>query len=103
MIIGSGGSAFTDGGLGAIHALDILEFKLKNGMILGRQEYPLIHTISEIDSVSIKEEHKKGILNDLEILMPCDVNNPLLGLKGSAYVFGPQKGAEFDDLTYLDK
>jgi glycerate kinase len=34
--------------------------------------------------------------------MPCDVCNPLLGLKGSAYVYGPQKGVKFDDLPYFD-
>lgn len=35
--------------------------------------------------------------------MPCDVTNPLLGLKGAAYVFGPQKGAKLSDLPYFDK
>lgn len=34
--------------------------------------------------------------------MPCDVKNPLLGLNGAAYVFGPQKGAKFEDLPYFD-
>ena len=42
------------------------------------------------------------MLKDLEILLPCDVNNPLLGLKGSAYVYGPQKGMKIDDFSYFD-
>lgn len=33
IILGSGGSAFVDGGIGAMHALDVLEFKMKNGEI----------------------------------------------------------------------
>ncbi len=34
--------------------------------------------------------------------MPCDVQNPLLGINGAAYVFGPQKGALQQDLQVLD-
>ncbi len=42
------------------------------------------------------------IFQNLEIIMPCDVNNPLLGPNGAAYVFGPQKGAQQEDLPVLD-
>ena len=41
VIIGSGGSAFCDGGLGAIHALDVFEIGLRNGAVIGREEVPL--------------------------------------------------------------
>ena len=43
------------------------------------------------------------VFNDLEVIMPCDVKNPLLGSNGAAYVFGPQKGAKKDDLPVLDE
>ncbi len=35
--------------------------------------------------------------------MPCDVQNAMLGPKGAAYVFGPQKGAKPEDLQRLDE
>ena len=43
------------------------------------------------------------MLEELEVIMPCDVENPLLGLNGAAYVFGPQKGAQQKDLEKLDE
>lgn len=57
--------------------------------------------IEQLVDVTLRKENVK-ILKDLEIMMPCDVNNPLLGLKGASYVFGPQKGVKFDDLPYFD-
>ena len=57
--------------------------------------------IEKITNVKLKEE--SSILNDLEIVMPCDVTNPLLGLKGAAYVFGPQKGAKLNELPFFDE
>ena len=57
--------------------------------------------VDDIISSHLKPEHE--ILDNLEILIPCDVNNPLLGLKGAAYVYGPQKGANFEDLEFFDK
>jgi len=38
------------------------------------------------------------MLEELEILMPCDVQNPMLGQNGAAYIFGPQKGAKPEEL-----
>lgn len=55
VIIGSGGSAFVDGGIGAIHALDVFNFKLKNGSILPPQEVPTIRTVEQIESADLKE------------------------------------------------
>ncbi len=43
------------------------------------------------------------MLEELELLMPCDVTNKMLGEKGAAYVFGPQKGAKKEDLPVLDR
>lgn len=41
-------------------------------------------------------------LVDIRITVACDVNNPLFGTNGAAYVFGPQKGAGADDVKLLD-
>lgn len=43
IILGSGGSAFSDGGLGAIHALNVFDFELKNGMMIKPDEVPTIN------------------------------------------------------------
>ena len=95
VIIGSGGSAFVDGGIGAIHALDVFDFKLKNGCIFPKHDVPTVRTIEQLESADLKEKH--DILENLSIVMPCDATNPLLGLKGASYVYGPQKGVLIDD------
>jgi glycerate kinase len=43
-----------------------------------------------------------GWLHDVPIRVACDVRNPLLGERGAARVFGPQKGADADDLEELE-
>lgn len=68
--------------------------------MLQRNQIPTIKTIEDLESIHLKNDH--SMLKDLEILLPCDVNNPLLGLKGSAYVYGPQKGMKIDDFSYFD-
>lgn len=42
-------------------------------------------------------------MENLDILVACDVDNPLCGPKGASFVFGPQKGAREEDLPILDK
>jgi glycerate kinase len=41
-------------------------------------------------------------LRDTEVVVACDVDNPLTGPRGAAHVYGPQKGAGPDDVTALD-
>jgi glycerate kinase len=57
LIIGSGGSAFVDGGIGAIHALDVFEIGLKNGSVLSRDDVPLAKNIEQIEYMKLKEGH----------------------------------------------
>lgn len=68
---------------------------------MSHDQYPTISNSHEIEKLTLNEEGSK-ILKELEVIMPCDVNNPLLGPRGAAYVFGPQKGAKPDDLATLD-
>jgi glycerate kinase len=42
-------------------------------------------------------------INTIEIVMPCDVQNPLCGDRGSARVYGPQKGATPEQTNILDE
>jgi len=45
--------------------------------------------IKEVERLEVAYESKRKMLDELEIIMPCDVTNPMLGPKGAAYVFGP--------------
>lgn len=85
-IVGIGGSATNDGGVGMLMALGY-EFKDESGkdIPLGALGLKDIATIS--DRKVIKE------LRECEFRIACDVNNPLCGKSGCSYVFGPQKGA----------
>jgi glycerate kinase len=55
-----------------------------------------------ISEVARLELVKRDIVRDIEILMPCDVQNPMLGPNGAVAVYGPQKGAKPDDLPLLE-
>ena len=99
MILGSGGSAFVDGGLGAVQGLDLFNIKMRDGTRAQGFIHPEL--IPEIESLELKPD-SLSILSELELILPCDVGNPLLGINGSAYIFGPQKGARSEDLDILD-
>lgn len=54
----------------------------------------------KIGSAQIKD---KAFLDEVTVLMPCDVTSPMCGKEGAAYVFGPQKGAKKEQLPFLDQ
>jgi glycerate kinase len=95
IIIGLGGSATVDGGVGLLQALGV-KFLDKSGneVAFGGEALSQIETIdnSELDSR----------IAETEFIVPCDVHNYLLGKKGAAYVFGPQKGATAAMVKTLD-
>jgi glycerate 2-kinase len=95
IILGIGGSATNDAGIGMLSALGYQFLDQYNQPLepIGKN---LIH-INRIDSNNIY-----SIPNDLEIYVACDVNNPLYGLNGAAYIFGPQKGATPEMIKKLD-
>lgn len=95
IIIGMGGSATVDGGLGILQALGV-KFLDQEGSVLENplRDYKLISTVS---LESVPDE-----LNYANISLLADVTNPLLGEKGAARVFGPQKGAEDQDIQILE-
>jgi glycerate kinase len=71
-----------------MHAIQAFEFITQEGKIIGPDELPDTRDVDDIAEVRVKESGSE-ILNDLEILLPCDVANPLLGPNGAAYVYGP--------------
>ena len=94
-IIGIGGSATNDGGVGMLSALGY-EFTDEDGN-------PVPH--GAIGVGSIKKISTEGALPELaecEFHIACDVKNPLCGEMGASAVYGPQKGATPDMVKTLD-
>lgn len=84
-IIGIGGSATNDGGIGAAQALGA-KFLDSNGENVGPGGCELLK-IRKIDLSELDQRIK-----DCRITVICDVTNPLTGPKGATAVYGPQKG-----------
>ncbi|MCT4631165.1 MAG: glycerate kinase [Firmicutes bacterium] len=95
ILIGIGGSATNDGGAGMIEALGgkLLD---KSGNIIERGGKYL----KDIESIDLSQVDKR--LKDIEIIVACDVNNPLIGDNGASQIFGPQKGATPEMVKELD-
>lgn len=95
LIIGLGGSATTDGGTGMAAALGAC-FRDSSGEPLPPGGGELI-ILQNIDLSGLDSRLKKT-----EILVACDVDNPLYGPNGAAHVYGPQKGATPAQVEILD-
>ena len=96
IILGIGGSATNDCGIGMAMALGY-HFLDKNG----NPVVPIGRHLSEIVSIDDSQIHKK--LKEASFKIACDVTNPLYGKNGAAYVYAKQKGANEDDIEMLDK
>ena len=95
IILAMGGSATVDGGCGILNALGV-QFLDVDGNALQPNPASLMH-LATIDTSKLDVR----ILNT-EIVVICDVDNRLLGDKGAATVFGPQKGASPDEVKQLE-
>ena len=96
IILGIGGSATNDAGAGMLQALGVQLLDVNNQQIsLGGENLSLI---SKIDLSKLDSR-----LQQVEILVACDVDNPLCGEKGASAVFGPQKGATPEIVQQLDQ
>ena len=95
-IIGIGGSATTDGGVGMLQALGY-EFSDSSGD-------PVPFGINSLDKIEkISSENVIPELDECYFQIACDVRNPLCGENGAVYVFGPQKGVKENEKEILDK
>lgn len=94
IIVGIGGSATTDGGVGMAHALGYRFFNARGEVI----ERPTPENFLEIARIDAEET-----LPLPEIIAACDVQNPLLGERGTAVVFAPQKGATPEEIPVLER
>ncbi len=96
IILALGGSATNDGGCGMAAALDIKFKDVNNNIFIPVGEN--LSKIHNIDDTLFKEKY-----SDIEFFAMCDIDNPLCGEQGAAYVFGPQKGADTNMVKYLDE
>lgn len=94
-LIGIGGSATNDGGIGMLQALGY-DFLDECGNSVG-QGGQALYNIS-----SIIERNVSPMLDTCHFHIACDVKNPLCGPDGASYIYGPQKGAAEADLHVLD-
>lgn len=96
-ILGLGGSATNDCGIGMLQALGVKFFdEDKNLIPIVAAKY--IKDIHSFDLNGLNEKFK-----DCSIKVACDVKNPLCGKNGASFVFGAQKGASEDEIKFLDK
>lgn len=95
IVIGLGGSSTNDGGAGAAAALGTV---FRNAE--GESFIPAGGTLKEI--VSIDNSQTRKLLEGVSITAMCDINNPMYGPQGAAYIFGPQKGADPEMVKELD-
>ena len=95
IIMGLGGSSTNDGGCGAAVALGIRFLDRE-----GKEFIPVGKTLSEIEKIDMSGIHHR--LKEVPVLTMCDIDNPLYGETGAAYIFGPQKGATPEIVVELD-
>lgn len=95
IILGIGGSATNDGGAGMMQALGV-QLRDQQGKALTVGGAALAQLV-DIDLSQLDDR-----LAQTDILVACDVDNPLCGAKGASAVFGPQKGATPERVQQLD-
>lgn len=95
-IVGIGGSATNDCGVGMLQALGFEFYDENDNLVeLGGK---VLNQIKRI-----KTDNKLKELDECNFKIACDVNNPLYGENGAAYIYGPQKGATEEIVKELDK
>lgn len=95
IIIGLGGSSTNDGGVGLASALGAKFYRSS-----GEEFLPVGGTLSDIASIDVSG---LDYLKKVDITVMCDVDTVLTGERGASAVYGPQKGANSEDVLLLDK
>jgi glycerate kinase len=95
IVLGLGGSASTDGGAGMVQALGAR--LLADGHDVQPGGGALVN-LAQLDLAPLR-----GTVGGVKIIIASDVDNPLLGPNGAAAVFGPQKGAQPQDVQTLER
>ena len=95
IILGLGGSCTNDAGCGCAAAAGVKFFDADGNLFV-----PTGGTLSKIASIDRSEADK--LFGNIEITCMCDIDNPMHGTTGAAYIFGPQKGADPVMVELLD-
>ncbi|HAQ28608.1 MAG TPA: glycerate kinase [Ruminococcaceae bacterium] len=96
IIVGLGGSATTDAGMGILYALGMRFYSD------GKTELaPMGENMINVKSLEPTPFFSR--FKNVRFTLACDVTNPLCGKNGAAYVFSPQKGAAKSDIELLDR
>ena len=96
IVLGIGGSACTDGGAGLLQALGARLLDADGREIRFGGE-----ALAGIAAVDLAGLHPR--LPDVDVVVACDVDNPLTGPTGAAATYGPQKGADPEQVHSLDR
>lgn len=97
IIIGIGGSATTDLGAGMAQALGVRFIRRDGNEIIEPMTGELLAEVASIDIAGLHPAVRES-----RIEAACDVDNPLLGPRGCAAVYGPQKGATQEIVERLE-
>ena len=96
IILGIGGSATNDAGIGMAAALGYSFLSATKDKLK-----PVGKNLTLL--ASIDTDHIHPLLSNAKFTVLCDVQNQLSGIAGAAFVFGPQKGASGEDVKILDR
>ena len=66
----------------------------------GKEFVPVGGTLDQIAGIDVSAA--KALLEGVELTAMCDIDNPMYGERGAAYIFGPQKGADDEMVKFLD-
>ncbi len=94
-LIGIGGSATNDGGMGMLSALGYRFLDKQGNQLIG-------NGASLMEIASIDDTRLHPAIREARFTVACDVTNPLYGKNGAAYIFAPQKGADAIMVQLLD-
>lgn len=95
ILLGLGGSCTNDGGCGCAAALGV-RFLDQDGLPF----VPVGETLADIQSIDLSGT---AFLQDVQLTAMCDIDNPMHGPTGAAFVFAPQKGADPETAAFLDR
>ncbi len=95
IILGIGGSATNDCGMGMAAALGVKFLDASGNTVV--QGGGMLDEVATMDMSGLDER-----IRDTKIMVACDVTNPLTGPKGASHVYGPQKGADPEMVKKLD-
>jgi glycerate 2-kinase len=96
VVVGIGGSASTDGGAGLVQALGA---RFRDGV--GCSVRPGGEGLADLATIDLA--WLRGLMSGVQVTVAGDVDNPLTGPLGAAAVYGPQKGADPDQVLLLDR